>query len=445
MGRSLATIAAAIFAVPLLLLPAPSRSATGNNDMQFALRLQGPAKTCGRHCRLLVVARGAITADSAAEFEAFARQAAKTHKLNGALVVLESEGGSVHGAIKLGRAMRALDLDTTVGHVTDLDSAKPGKNASGLKRARISPRAYCESMCAFVLLAGVHRSVPHEAQVMVHQIWLGDRRSDPTAANYSAEDLVLVQRDIGRLARYTRDMGASIDVLDLALRIPPWEPMHRLTRAEIERARVATADSEQPLTTTVAATGRAQPQARLASMQVSSAVPADISERRWAVVDHGGAANLARSQPLTVEGEGIGQFDILVSCAGNGRYDVHYIERRHQTADRPLPQAVRSVRVAAGDSAAELKVVSSRQADDSGELVTYAQATVPARVIDAFAGPGNHSMVVETASPGIATGIRIGNTGAQQSLPQLAAACRKGLSERADLRLDRGGRKVAAK
>ena len=64
---------------------------------------------------------------------------------------------------------------------------------------------------------------------MVHQIWLGDRRDDPTAANYTAEDLVLVQRDIGRLAQYTVDMGGSIELLDLALRIPPWEPMHALT------------------------------------------------------------------------------------------------------------------------------------------------------------------------------------------------------------------------
>ena len=49
---------------------------------------------------------------------------------------------------------------------------------------------------------------------MVHQIWLGDRREDPTAASYSAEDLVLVQRDIGRLARYTAEMGASADLLE---------------------------------------------------------------------------------------------------------------------------------------------------------------------------------------------------------------------------------------
>ena len=41
---------------------------------------------------------------------------------------------------------------------------------------------------------------------------VGDRRDDPTAANYTAEDLVLVQRDIGKLAQYTIEMGASIAV-----------------------------------------------------------------------------------------------------------------------------------------------------------------------------------------------------------------------------------------
>ena len=74
---------------------------------------------------------------------------------------------------------------------------------------------------------------------MVHQIWLGDRRDDPTAANYRAEDLVLVQRDIGRLAQYTIEMGASIELLDLALRIPPWEPMHALTRRGNPAARAS--------------------------------------------------------------------------------------------------------------------------------------------------------------------------------------------------------------
>jgi hypothetical protein len=33
----------------------------------------------------------------------------------------------------------------------------------------------------------------------------------------------------------------------------------------------------------------------------------------------------------------------------------------------------------------------------------------------------------------VRTGIRLGNTGAQQSLPQLAASCRKSPGDRADL------------
>src|ERR1700712_3094370 len=89
---------------------------------------------------------------------------------------------------------------------------------------------------------------------MVHQIWLGDRREDPTAATYSAEDLVLVQRDVGRLARYTAEMGASVDLLDLALRIPPWEPMHSMTRQELRDTKLANDDALPAAPAAVAAT-----------------------------------------------------------------------------------------------------------------------------------------------------------------------------------------------
>lgn len=437
MGRSLATLLVFVLAASVLGPTTSSKGADRNPSMRFALRLQGPAKTCGDNCRLLVVASGPITAETPNDFKAFA----KGHDLKGALMVLESDGGSVHGAIRLGREMRAEQVDTTVGHVVDLDHA-----GRGLRRAQISSRADCESMCAFVLLAGVHRTVPDEARVMVHQIWLGDRRSDPTAANYSAEDLVLVQRDIGRLAKYTNDMGASIEVLDLALRIPPWEPMHLMTRAEINRTRTATVEDGALAAAKVAANGRATAQPHTALLSLAGNAPAaTISERRWAVVDHAGVTTLARSQPLTVQGDQIGDFDVLVSCGSNGHYQLGYLERRHEIAGRPLPHAVRGVRMAAGNTQTDLKVVSSRRGSNGGELVTYATATVSARMIDAFAGPGSRSMMVSTRSVGLATGIRIGNTGAQQSLPQLAQTCGKGIGDRADLTLDTAGGEAAAK
>src|SRR5579885_2789344 len=240
MSRSLAAVLALVLAAPVMVLPVPSRGSDRTLPMHFELRQEGPDAACGAKCRLWIAASGAITADTPRDFQLFARD----RDLSGATVVLDSDGGSVHGAIALGREIRKLGLDTTVGRLIDLGNAQQNP-----PRAKLSPRADCESMCAFVLVAGVHRTVPPEARVMVHQIWLGDRREDPTAATYSAEDLVLVQQDIGRLAIYTAEMGGSMDMLDLSLRIPPWEPMHTMTRAEIERMGVETA----PAKATVAA------------------------------------------------------------------------------------------------------------------------------------------------------------------------------------------------
>ena len=193
-------------------------------------------------------------------------------------------------------------------------------------------------MCAFVLVAGVHRVVPAQARVMVHQIWLGDRREDPTAATYSAEDLVLVQRDIGKLAQYTAEMGASIELLDLALRIPPWEPMHALTQAEIADAHVATEESTAPATAAVAVSPPAPAIHEQLPRMTDGVRASAISEQRWAVVDRKGSAALARRHPLTIGGEDIGSFDLMVACGpASDSYDVSYIERRRGGRHAPLP------------------------------------------------------------------------------------------------------------
>jgi hypothetical protein len=97
-------------------------------------------------------------------------------------------------------------------------------------------------MCTFLLLAGIRRYVPAEARVLVHQIWLGAKSKHARDASYSADELNLVQRDVGRLARYTVEMGGGIELLETALRVPPWEPMHRLTTSELRRMRVTTVD-----------------------------------------------------------------------------------------------------------------------------------------------------------------------------------------------------------
>ena len=98
-------------------------------------------------------------------------------------------------------------------------------------------------MCVFLLLSGKTRYVPDGAHVRVHQIWMGDRADDAKAASYSAQDLMIVERDIGRLAKYTFDMGGAGDLLSLALSVPPWEDLHELSRDELRLTNLVTTDA----------------------------------------------------------------------------------------------------------------------------------------------------------------------------------------------------------
>jgi hypothetical protein len=97
-------------------------------------------------------------------------------------------------------------------------------------------------MCAFLLLSGKARFVPQEAHVRVHQIWMGDRADDAKASSYSAQDLMIVERDVGRLAKYTFEMGGAGDLLALALSVPPWEDLHELNPAELHQTNLVTTD-----------------------------------------------------------------------------------------------------------------------------------------------------------------------------------------------------------
>src|SRR5262252_1843258 len=210
-------------------------SADNSSPMRFALFADGSPETCATTCRPLISASGMITADTARQFIAFVRDNALQAVQGGqagATVVLESDGGSVLGALDLGRAIRRFGFAATVGRVVE------HRTATSIKYGEMTGRADCQSMCSFVLLGGVQRYVPPAARVLVHQIWLGDRREDAIAANYTAEDLVVVQRDIGAILQYTIEMGGDVELVALSLRVPPWEPMRALTREELRRMKL---------------------------------------------------------------------------------------------------------------------------------------------------------------------------------------------------------------
>jgi hypothetical protein len=390
--------------------------------MRFVLHQEGPAEACGSSCRLLISASGMITADTPRDFDAFVRD----REVRGATIVFDSKGGSVLGAISLGRAIRGLGLTATVGRI------KEGGRDVANRRASVLPRGECQSMCPFVLLGGVRRYVPPEARVLVHQIWLGDRRDDAAAASYSAEDLVLVQRDIGKLVQYTVEMGGGAELLEVALRIPPWEPMRALSRDELRRTRLDTAQDRVPPAPPAAATSSAA--AASSGVNAPAVVPPSgdgarsennvNNVRGWSMAERAGAAALVRWHPLTVEGERIGAFEVAVGCGqALGTYVVTYAETRRSADDRdsaPLKQ----IDLWIEGKTASLDIVSSRFNATPRELETLASGTVTADLVKSFADAVTDSITVRTvssATPG--TVIRVGNTGFARYFPRLAAAC----------------------
>ena len=231
-GWALLGAAALCIALPGVVTPLGGSALAGASLEERKLPMRFNWVECQPNCRGWVSAVGIVTADTPKDFDEFARG----RQLDGVTIVLDSSGGSVNDAIALGRLWRGLGALTTVGITMEKYTAQGD-------RTGVMPEAYCESMCVFLLLSGKTRYVPEGAHVRVHQIWMGDRADDAKAASYAAEDLMIVERDIGRLAKYTFDMGGAGDLLSLSLSVPPWEDLHELSPAELRLTRLVTTDS----------------------------------------------------------------------------------------------------------------------------------------------------------------------------------------------------------
>jgi hypothetical protein len=295
-GRALLGAAALCIALPAMTAADGGRARTGVTLEERKMPMRFSWVACQPNCRGWVSAVGIVTADTPQDFEEFARG----RQLGGATIVLDSSGGSVNDSITLGRRWRNLGALTTVGTSAQTRSAQGD-------RASVTPEAYCESMCVFLLLSGKTRYVPEAAHVRVHQIWMGDRADDAKAASYSAQDLMIVERDIGRLAKFTFDMGGAGDLLSLSLSVPPWEDLHELSRAELQLTNLVTTDAVAEVlpqlnspTAPVAEVVAKQVQDRFVSETASAEKPQTASAKSTktaeAAVPTGGVAPVAPAQ-----------------------------------------------------------------------------------------------------------------------------------------------------
>jgi hypothetical protein len=403
--------------------------------MRFTLYVDGSPESCASTaslmgCRHLIAASGMITADTARQFIAFVRDNALQvvqggHQAGqpGATVVLESDGGSVLGALDLGRAIRRFGFATTVGRVAER------RSTPFMKYGETVARADCQSMCTFVLLAGVQRHVSPEARVLVHQIWLGDRREDAVAANYTAEDLVVVQRDIGSILQYTIEMGGEPELVELSLKVPPWEPMRALTRDEIRRTKLDM-EVEIPAAPSVVRTA--------AGPMPSEEEPPQLAAggRGWVTTVRGGQPVLARSHPLTVEGERIGSIALMVSCGGApDTFTLTYREVRSGPADRGIPRSITQVALVVDERLQPLKITSSEKKMHGGELESVATTVLPIRLVRALSSDNPASLTLETDSVGNPrTTIRIGNVGFGRGFRDVERSCKEPARARGEAR-----------
>lgn len=385
--------------------PGPPGAPAEPASMRFEWVQEGPAEACGNSCREWVAATGPITAETVADFEMFSQ----VRDLKGATLVLDSGGGSVLASLELGRKVRELGMTTSVGRTVPVLTAKGGE-----ARGRLIARGECASMCVFVLLGGVQRRVPSEARILVHQIWPGGKRYDASGETYTAEELVRIQRDVGRIARYVVEMGGDIELFELAMKIPPWERLRALSPGELRKMGLQTIEMAEAPTSGAVTVERP-----------TRTVAARSPERGWSL-DGSNPRTIQRQHPLTVEGDEIGQFALTLSCPDpGGSFRVAYAETRAVQSDDPEVHLTAVNLYLEGERAVLTIDQSGPRAGTQGELQSRATGVVSAKFVEKLRRDPATTIVVGTrASDKTRTSIRVGGLGFAKAFPRLTAGCK---------------------
>lgn len=203
------------------LVAAPSASAMNYERVKLVDR----SLCTSAGCPEVIVATGRIANDSAERLVGFIEGQRDLRGMR-RVMFIESPGGSVVGAMKLGRLLRQAKVDVYV--------AKPvgsGGVASDLSAAR------CYSACAFALLGGVQRYIPSGSEVGIHRASRHEYMTEPgggtiLAQRHRAEPELLVQ-----LKSYIRSMGADPGLVAVAETVGA-DNIKVLSPAEIRRFRI---------------------------------------------------------------------------------------------------------------------------------------------------------------------------------------------------------------
>ncbi|MGI3901525.1 MAG: hypothetical protein ACRYGP_01385 [Janthinobacterium lividum] len=198
------------------------------------LTISGPTPCAKRRCPKtdiradVISAEGEITNDTGEAFNAFIQQHAGDPDFR-PLVLLNSPGGTVVGAMKLGLLFRQVGASVLVARARAVEGTGDLHVVSG----------YCMSACVYAFFGGKRRIIPPASHLGIHRMAIythgfsvfgGD---EPTTRSYGTGELVTALSD------YTKLMGVSPAAIAEAESVEP-ESIHILTAQEISRWRIGT-------------------------------------------------------------------------------------------------------------------------------------------------------------------------------------------------------------
>lgn len=179
--------------------------------MSFRIVSIGDPATCGQKCLKVVQATGQIELNTAEDFAKFLLSQRDSDELKG-VVFIQSPGGVVEGAYKLGFLFRELGLTVVVAQASDLKrDGQAGRMVS----------AQCYSACVFAMMGGKKRIVPPQSKVGVHAIFSNRYELDPLHVE-SPFRKVRAGESVNEIARkYAKVMGVSPDLINLSETVEP--------------------------------------------------------------------------------------------------------------------------------------------------------------------------------------------------------------------------------
>jgi len=196
----------------------------------------GEADTCGPGCGRWIAADGKIDLNTAQRLRKLLA------KLGGRRlpIFLHSGGGSVLGAIELGRLIRSRNFAVSVARTIPAACGRdrlPDKSCELLKRSGKdlaseldSNGAMCNSACVLALSGGVVRSVPPLVRLGVHAIGIDLGKTEIRGAVLAAAK----RAANSRIVEFLRDMGINKALFDTSNSVPH-ESTRFLQRDELVR------------------------------------------------------------------------------------------------------------------------------------------------------------------------------------------------------------------